>query len=152
EPPSFASGGKVVKVDRVEWLYVPDASTASAALAAGEVDFYEQPPVDLVPVLEKNKDLVVANIDPQGSQGILRFNFLNPPFNNVKARQAMLYLVDQPDYLRSMAGDQKNWKACLSFFACGTPMATEAGTEALKGKRDVAKAKALLKEAGYNGE
>jgi peptide/nickel transport system substrate-binding protein len=152
EPPNFASGGKVAKVDRVEWLYVPDASTASAALAAGEVDFYEQPPVDLVPVLEKNKDIVVANIDPQGSQGILRFNFLNPPFNNVKARQAMLYLVDQPDYLRSMAGDQKNWKACLSFFACGTPMASDAGTEPLKGKRDLAKAKALLKEAGYNGE
>src|SRR5216117_258553 len=61
EPPSWAAGGKVVKVDRVEWLYVPDASTASAALAAGEVDFYEQPPVDLLPVLEKNKDIVVAN-------------------------------------------------------------------------------------------
>jgi len=74
EAPSFAAGGKVVKVDRVEWLYVPDASTASAALAAGEVDFYEQPPVDLLPVLEKNKDIVVANIDPQGSQGVLRFN------------------------------------------------------------------------------
>jgi peptide/nickel transport system substrate-binding protein len=37
-------------------------------------------------------------------------------------------------------------------FACGTPMATDAGTEILKGKRDPAKAKALLKEAGYNGE
>ncbi len=152
EPASFASGGKIAKVDRVEWLYVPDASTASAALAAGEVDFYEQPPVDLLPVLEKNKDIVVANIDPQGSQGILRFNFLNPPFNNVKARQAMLLLVDQSDYLRAMAGDQKNWKMCYSYFACGTPMANETGAEAYKAKRDVAKAKALLKEAGYNGE
>jgi peptide/nickel transport system substrate-binding protein len=152
EPPSFAAGGKVVKVDRVEWLYVPDASTASAALAAGEVDFYEQPPVDLLPVLDKNKDIVVANIDPQGSQGVLRFNFLNPPFNNVKAREALLYLVDQPDYLRAVAGDPKNWKACYSVFACGTPMANDAGTEVFKGKRDPARAKQLLKEAGYNGE
>jgi peptide/nickel transport system substrate-binding protein len=152
EAPSFAAGGKVVKFDRVEWLYVPDASTATAALMAGEVDFYEQPPVDLLPVLEKNKDIVVANIDPQGSQGVLRFNFLHPPFNNVKAREALLYLIDQPDYLRAVAGDQKNWKVCHSVFACGTPMSNEAGTEPMKGKRDVAKAKALLKEAGYNGE
>ena len=152
EAPSFAAGGKVVKVDRVEWLYVPDASTASAALAAGEVDFYEQPPVDLLPVLEKNKDIVVANIDPQGSQGVLRFNFLNPPFNNVKAREAMLYLVEQTDYLRAIAGDQKNWQACVSMFACGTPMASEAGADMLKAKRDVAKAKALMQEAGYKGE
>jgi len=152
EPPSYAAGGKVVKVDRVEWLYVPDASTASAALAAGEVDFYEQPPVDLLPVLEKNKDIVVANIDPQGSQGVLRFNFKNPPFNNVKAREALLYLVDQSDYMRAVAGDPKNWQACPSVYACGTPMSTKQGSEVLTGKRDVAKAKALLKEAGYNGE
>ena len=152
EAPSFASGGKVAKVDRVEWLYVPDASTASAALTAGEVDFYEQPPVDLLPVLQKNKDIVVANIDPQGSQGILRFNFLNPPFNNVKARQAMMLMVDQSDYLRAIAGDPKNWQACLSMYACGTPMSTEVGADLLKGKRDPEKAKALLKEAGYNGE
>jgi len=152
EPAAFASGGKVAKVDRVEWLYVPDASTASAALAVGEVDFYEQPPVDLLPVLAKNKDIVVANIDPQGSQGILRFNFLNPPFSNVKARQALLYLIDQQDYLRAMAGDPKNWKVCYSYFACGTPMANDAGTGPLKGKRDPAHAKQLLKEAGYNGE
>ncbi|MBI3515968.1 MAG: ABC transporter substrate-binding protein [Proteobacteria bacterium] len=152
EKPSFASGAKVVKVDRVEWLYVPDATAASAALAANEVDFYEQPPVDLLPVLEKNKDIVVVNIDPQGSQGVLRFNFLHPPFNNVKARQALLYLIDQPDYLRAVAGDQKNWKVCYSMFACGTPLASDAGAEVFKGKRDVAKAKALLKEAGYNGE
>ena len=152
EPPSFAAGGKLVKVDRVEWLYVPDASTASAALAAGEVDFYEQPPVDLLPVLEKNKDIVVANIDPQGSQGVLRFNFLNPPFNDLKARQAMMLLVVQTDYLRAIAGDQKNWQACLSMYACGTPLASDTGADLLKGKRDVAKAKELFKEAGYNGE
>src|ERR1700733_3849111 len=36
EPPSWASGGKVVKVDRVEWLYIPDAMTKVAALNAGE--------------------------------------------------------------------------------------------------------------------
>src|SRR5580704_10126900 len=80
EPPSFAAGGKVVKVDRVEWLYMPDAATASAALNAGEADWYEKPPIDILPAFAGNKDVVVANVDPLGSHGILRFNFLNPPF------------------------------------------------------------------------
>src|SRR5438045_3706652 len=39
EPPSWAAGGKVVKVDRVEWLYIPDSATAAAAINAGEVDW-----------------------------------------------------------------------------------------------------------------
>src|SRR5499427_5957014 len=39
EPPSWAAGGKVAKVDRVEWIYIPDATTAVNALQAGEVDW-----------------------------------------------------------------------------------------------------------------
>jgi peptide/nickel transport system substrate-binding protein len=152
EPPSFAAGGKVVKVDRVEWVYIPDPSTASAAIAAGEVDWWQQLPPDLVPVLAKNKDVTVTNVDPLGSQGVFRFNQLLPPFNNEKMRQAMLYAVDQKDYMTALAGDPKNWKTCYSFYACGTPLATEAGAEAMKGKRDFEKAKQLIKEAGYKGE
>jgi ABC-type transport system substrate-binding protein len=44
EPPSWASGGKVVKVDRVEWLYIPDAMTKATALNNGEADWWENPP------------------------------------------------------------------------------------------------------------
>src|SRR4029434_10231786 len=55
EPASWASGGKVVKVDRVEWIYIPDSATAAAALNAGEADWWEQLPPDLIPLLTKNK-------------------------------------------------------------------------------------------------
>ena len=48
EPPSWASGGKVVKVDRVEWLYIPDAMTKVAALNNGEADWWENPPTRFV--------------------------------------------------------------------------------------------------------
>ncbi len=150
EPPSWAAGGKVVKVDRVEWVYIPDSATAAAAINAGEVDWWQQLPPDLVPLLQKNKDVVVANVDPLGSIGIMRFNHLLPPFNNEKMRQALLYVVNQQDVMTVLAGDPKNWKTCYSYYTCGTPMATEA--DALKGKRDPAKAKALIKEAGYKGE
>jgi peptide/nickel transport system substrate-binding protein len=152
EPPSWAAGGKVAKVDRVEWVYIPDSATAANAINAGEVDWWQQLPPDLAPLLQANKDVVVANVDPLGSIGIMRFNHLQPPFNNEKIRQALLYAVDQQDVMTALAGEEKNWKTCYSYYTCGTPMAGEAGADALKGKRDPAKAKELLKAAGYNGE
>ena len=152
EPPSWAAGGKVVKVDRVEWLYIPDSATAANAIGAGEVDWWQQLPPDLVPLLAKNKDITVANVDPLGSLGVLRFNQLQPPFDNAKLRQALLYVVDQQDVMTALAGDPKNWKTCYSVYTCGTPMASEAGAGPLRGKRDPAKAKQLIKESGYKGE
>jgi hypothetical protein len=56
EPPSWTSGGKVVKVDRVEWITMADAQTAVNALQSGDIDFMENPSFDLLPVLAANKD------------------------------------------------------------------------------------------------
>ncbi len=152
EAPSFASGGKVAKVDRVEWLYIPDTTTAAAALNAGEADWYEQPPADLVPVFAANKDIVVATVDPLGNHGILRFNQLQPPFNNLKLREAVLNLVDQKDYMAAAAGDPKYWKTCVSLFGCGTPFETTAGADAPLNGPNPSKAKQLIQESGYQGE
>jgi peptide/nickel transport system substrate-binding protein len=152
EPPSFASGGKVAKVDRIEWLYIPDTGTAAAALNAGEADWYEQPPADLVPVFAANKDVVVTTVDPLGNHGILRFNHVLPPFNNLKLREAVLNLVDQKDYMRAAAGDPKYWKTCAALFVCGAPLETNAGGDALLKGSNLAKAKQLIEEAGYKGE
>ncbi|HEX3538069.1 MAG TPA: ABC transporter substrate-binding protein [Stellaceae bacterium] len=153
EPPSLASGGKVAKVDRVEWLYIPDTATAAAALNAGEADWYEQPPQDILPVFAANKDVTVAITDPFGSIGVLRFNHLFPPFDNPKMREAVLNLVDQKDYMRAVAGDEKYWKACAAIFVCGgTPFESAAGADALLHGPNIEKAKALIKEAGYKGE
>jgi peptide/nickel transport system substrate-binding protein len=152
EPPSWASGGKVVKVDRVEWIYIPDSATAAAALNAGEADWWEQLPPDLIPLLERNKQITVKNIDPLGSMGLMRFNFLHPPFNNPKMRQALLYAVNQQDYVIGIAGNPKNGHPCYSYFTCGTPLASEVAADPLKGKRNLEKARQLIKEAGYKGE
>jgi peptide/nickel transport system substrate-binding protein len=152
EAPSFAAGGKVAKVDRVEWLYIPDTTTAAAALNAGEADWYEQPPADLVPVFAANKDIVVATVDPLGNQGVLRFNHIQPPFNNVKLREAVLNLVDQKDDMGAAAGDPKYWRTCAALFGCGTPFETNAGADALLKGPNLASAKQLIQEAGYKGE
>jgi peptide/nickel transport system substrate-binding protein len=152
EPSDWASGGKVVKVDRVEWLVVPDAMTKVAALQSGEDDWWENPPPDLWPVLAANPDVVLAPLDPLGNTGCLRFNHLHPPFDNVKMRRAVQMVANQADFMTAFVGDPKYWEVCASFFTCGTPMASKTGSEALAGKRDYEAAKKLIAEAGYKGE
>ena len=88
EPASWTSGGKVVKVDRVEWITMADAQTAVNALQSGDIDFMEAPPYDLLPVLEANPDLKIDVLNKFGFQTLGRMNFLNPPFDNVKVRRA----------------------------------------------------------------
>jgi len=152
EPPSWASGGKVMKVDRVEWLYIPDAMTKVAALNNGEADWWENPPHDNLPTMAANPDIAIVEADALPEMTMVRFNHLYPPFDNPKMRQALMMVADQADFMRTLVGDQKYWGVCASFYTCGTPMASEVGAEALTGKRDYDKAKALIKEAGYKGE
>lgn len=152
EPPSMLAGGKVVKVDRVEWYYVPNKSTAMAALNAGEFDFYEAPSIDLLPMVQKNPGIKVEVLNPVGLQVAMRPNSKIPPFNNEKARQALQYLVDQTEYMTAMVGNPEYWHTCDSLFWCGTPVATNAGGGERLLTKDLEKAKALMKESGYAGE
>jgi len=151
EPCDWASGGKVVKVDRVEWHVVPDIATKTAAIQNGEHDWWEGPPADVWPLLAANRDIGLSP-PPIRSTGCLRFNWLYPPFDNVKMRQAVLMVASQADFMTAFVGDPSNWNICASFFTCGGPMANNTGSEALSGKRDYERAKQLIKEAGYKGE
>lgn len=151
EPASGVAGGKVVNFDRVEWHYIPDDSTAVNALVAGEIDYLENPASDLLPILAAADGVVVDVVDPQGFQGWMRINHLHPPFDNPKARQAMQYIVDQESYLRAIVGSPEYYRTCPALFMCDTPFATDVGSERIM-VQDFDKAKALLKEAGYNGE
>ena len=150
EPPSWGAGGKVVKVDRVEWVKMPDHMTAVNALIAGEIDYIEQPPVDLLPLMSSERDLVVENVNKLGYHSIVRMNFLYPPFDNMKIRQAVLYAISQEDVMKAMIGNPEYYQPCGAMFVCGTPLETDAG--AVPGlKPDLKKAQALLKEGGYDG-
>lgn len=152
EPASLAAGGKVVHVDLVEWVSIPDASTAANSLIAGEIDWYELPHFDLLPLLKRNRRVTVTSIDPLGSQALMRFNHLHPPFNNLLARQAVAAAITQADYMQALAGDEANWRSCFSVYACGLPMSNEAGSEFLSGPRDLNRARELLRQSDYGGE
>jgi peptide/nickel transport system substrate-binding protein len=148
--PSGSTGGKKAYLDRVIWRYLPDPFEAAEALSAGEADWWEDPPLDFIPKIEQNPDLKTFVVDKLGTQGWLRPNFLHPPFNNRKARQALLHMVDQETYLAWAIGQQQYYQACYSVFACGGPYETRIGATPIA-EHDLAKARQLVQESGYDG-
>jgi peptide/nickel transport system substrate-binding protein len=152
EPNSWLAGGKRMLLDRIEWIVIADPATASAALQNGEVDWWESPIPDLVPLLRKNRNLMVDIADPLGWVGSFRMNHLHPPFNDVRARHAILMALSQEDYMRAFLDDNSLWKPLPGFFTPGTPLYTEDGGEILKGPRNFEAAKRLLAESGYSGQ
>ncbi len=150
EPASGLAGGKVAKVDRVEWIAIPDQQTQVNALINGEVDLVEIVPPDLLPLLAKEKDIKITVTNTAGRQYAMRFNTLYKPFDNVKVRQAVLYALSQKEFLEANVGNPAYYKECKSLFPCGSPLESTKGWED-KLTGNVAKAKALLAEAGYDG-
>lgn len=154
--PDGLAGARIPKVDTVEWLTMPDANTAANALLVGEVDYLETPTQDLLPLFERSADIAIAAVDPIGSQTILIPNHLVPPFDDPKARRALLHIVgDQRQVLAGLIGNPALEKPCWAVFACGTPLETSEGIGAwatMSDRDNMEAAKALLKEAGYKGE
>lgn len=151
EPAEWTSGGKIAYFDRIEWKIIPDAATASAALQSGEVDWYEQAQSDLVPLLRRDANIVVAPSNPQGYIGGLRFNHLNPPFNDVHLRRAVLTAVNQEDYMRAIMGEEPSaWRICRSQYPCGTEYGTEVDLPVQKG--DIEAAIKMVRGSGYDGQ
>ncbi len=150
---SLLAGPKRAQFDRVEWVTIPDASTAAAALRRGEIDWWEQPTTDLLPTLARARGVKTETLDPTGAIGMLRFNHLLPPFDNVGIRRAVLGAISQADVMTAVAGtDRALWRDGVGFFAPGSVMASEEGMQALTGPRDIAAARRALEAAGYRGE
>ncbi|MBR0679745.1 ABC transporter substrate-binding protein [Roseomonas eburnea] len=150
EPAEAASGGKRVHFDRLELVWIPDGGTAVAALRTGEIDWIEYPLPDLVPVLQRERGITTQVYDPNGFLGFLRFNHLHPPFNDVRVRRAIRDVLVQPDFMSAVAleGD---WQECHAMFPCGLPGVMEF-PPAPRGAAAMDRARAALREAGYNGE
>ncbi len=151
--PSFNAGPKIVHVDRVVWNFIPDPGTASAALQQGEVDWWENPSLDLLPQIKTYKDVTAVVKDRTGEMGCLRFNQLFPPFDNVAIRRVVLDAMDQKEVMEAVAGaDPSLAKTPIGLFVPGTPMASTVGLDVTHGPKDYAKLKKDLGAAGYNGE
>lgn len=151
EPASWMAGGKVVNVDKVRWVTMPDAQTAVNALLSGEIDYLEQIPVDLIPLVVGDETVVLEKRDPYGYQTMGRLNFKHAPFDNPDIRRAAFLAMSQEPILAALMADPEYYDVCGAIFGCGTPNATNVGSESIVGKGNIEEAKALLAKAGYNG-
>jgi peptide/nickel transport system substrate-binding protein len=153
EAPSFMAGGKAAHFDRVEWRIMPDPSTAVAALGNDEVDWVQQPQVDLLPLLRRNRRVRVAVNDRIGVTGMIALNHTQPPFDNQKLRQALLPALDQQDFVAAALGSEPElFRVPVGSFTPGLPMANDEALEVLAGPRDLARARRMVAESGYKNE
>jgi peptide/nickel transport system substrate-binding protein len=154
EAPSLTAGAKRALIDRVEWRVIPEAATAASALRTGQIDWWEMPLPDLIPVLKRERDVVVAKLDPYGLWPVLRFNHLQGPTANRAVRQAILAAIDPTEVMQALMGDDTSaYNAPVGCFAPGTRLANDAAMDRLGGpKPDMARIKSLLAEANYKGE
>ncbi len=153
EPAERTAGGKVVHIERVEWAIMPDTSTVANALVNGEIDWWGTPATDLLPLLRKSRNVAFTTLIPTGSIATMRFNHLQPPFNNPAIRRAIVHAVNQADYMTAVQGeDRSTWRDGVGYFCPGTPMASGAGMENLTSPRNLDAVKKELEAAGYKGE
>ena len=150
--PSWGAGPKLVHVDRVEWTVMPDPATAMSALQNGEVDWWENPPNDLLPLIQRSRTIQARRSSPLGIVGTGIFNHLHPPFNNTEIRRIVMEAFSQEDCMAAAAGEPSMWRAGVGVFPPETPMANDAGMAALTGRKDFEASKKALQAAGYKGE
>ena len=151
EAGEWLAGGKRMMLDRIEWLSM-DPASAGAALQNGEVDWWETPLPELVPLLKRNRNIAVDIADPLGNIGSLRMNHQQPPFNDVRVRRALLMALSQQDYMQAVVGENPDlWRPLPSFFTPGTAVYSEEGGDILKGPRDIAGARQVLADSGQLG-
>jgi peptide/nickel transport system substrate-binding protein len=150
EPPSGTAGGKQVYVDRMEWVILKDAQTQANALLNGEIDMIEWVPAEQYTALKANAQVVLDPTLPRASY-TLHLNHWLPPFSNPKIAQAAIMTIHQEALMRAQQVHKALYSGCLSIYPCGSQYATTQNAY-FTGTPMLAKAKALLQEAGYDGK
>ena len=130
---------RVPKQDRLVLIPMPEASTRTAALLTGQVDWIEAPSPDAIDRLKSSGMQIVTRVYPHNWS--YQLNFVKGPFTDKRVRQAANYALNREDIKDLLNG------LMLEQYATLTPSTAYYGKPVLY-KYDPAKAKALLKEAG----
>ena len=149
----WTSGPKVVHFERIEWNVLPDAATAAAAMKSGEMDGWEFPTGDLLPLLDRERHLKRELVYDAGFAAWCRLNHLHPPFDNPAIRRALFPAIDQEAAMIAAMGDDPSLrKVPCGFFPPGSPSASDAGMDNILPRPDYDRARRALQAAGYKGE
>jgi peptide/nickel transport system substrate-binding protein len=136
--------GPQARLKHAVFRFIADSTAAYAAVKSGDVDvFPDFPAPESIAQIRQDKRLKVAIGTTEG-QVILAINNKKPPFDNVLVRRAIAHAIDRSAVING------------AFYGLGTPIGShyapqDEGYVDLTGlyRHDVAKAKALLTQAGY---
>ncbi len=148
DAPSGHAGAKYGFVDRIEVLEIPDVQTRLSLLETGGVDFIDTAPLDFFDIMQSNKDVNVYT-DPIGRWPVMILNHSRPPFNDVKARQALMASIDMGAIMAAY-GPPTLQGLCSALFLCGLQWDTRVGEE-FYNQNDIPRAQQLLSESTYDG-
>lgn len=146
EPPVWASGGKVVNIDRLEIVEIPDATTQLNALLNGEIDYMEHLSPDLLPLVDAQGPEIARVTNSSIVQLVVRVNHLQPPFNDVKVRRALQLAINQREVVGAVASNPKFARTCGAVFGCGNQYESDIGAP----QHDMDRARALIRESGVD--
>ncbi|MGH8712900.1 MAG: ABC transporter substrate-binding protein, partial [Casimicrobiaceae bacterium] len=146
--PNYWNKGEI-HLDKIIFLPIPDATVRLANLQSGQLDFIERVQASDIPKLKNDSRFKISKITEIGYQGIT-INVgksdraqQNPLGKDPRVREAFELALDRAGIVQvAMDGEAdvgNQWVAPTNpFYAHNVPIP----------KRDVARAKALLKEAG----
>ena len=152
EPPDFLAGGKAVKIDHLVLHVIPDTSTQINALLLGEIDYLQYVPFDAIRRLEKSPGIKLIGLDGLGAfGGSYLINHASGPFADPAIRRVLWKLVDQQAVLAAIGVPSDFLRpSCKSYWLCGTPLSTDAGSSVAQYSIDDARAE--LAKTSYRGE
>ncbi len=137
-------------LDKVKIIIVPEPSTQVIRLLDGEIDMCNVPH-ELLKKVEEAKDVRVLKV-PQYHYAAMVFNMRRKPFNDIRVRKAIWYLVDREAIMKAARGELANLNVSIT-----PPVVNKAWNfpedewAKLIPRQNVEKAKQLLDEAGYTG-
>lgn len=152
EPNDMFAGGKTVRIPALELRVIPDGATATSALQAGEIDYIQYAPFDLLPVLERDRRVRVQNFTGlQTFAGHYRTNAASGPFADPEVRRVLLRLVDQREVMAALGLSAQYARDCHAIFICGTAYENAAAAE-LTRDPSIEAAREALRRTRYAGE
>jgi peptide/nickel transport system substrate-binding protein len=136
---------RIPKVDRLILLPMPEVTSRLAALRAGQVDWVEVPPPDAIPGLRQAGFQIFLQSYPHNWTYSL--NLSKPPWDNKLVRQAANYAIDREGICRSLLNG-----TCMPGIGVVYPGHPWFGNPKVRYEYNPAKARELLKQAGYDGK
>ena len=136
--------GPLPKLRRVVQREVPSAGNRRALLVKGDIDMsYDMPPKDFSELAKDGGSVKVATMPIENAMLYLGMNVTKPPFDNLKIRQAVAYAVPYDQILNTAL-----YGRGAKLYGGSGPVKTIAWPQPTSYKSDIAKAKALMAEAG----